>query len=126
MAEYGFLTARVFTSRGQIPIEGASVVVETADTGSIMGARITNRNGHTLPVRVETPPVSESEAPGRGVPFASVNVRISHPKYYTIYIRNAQVFSGQTSVQQAELIPIEENDRVPFRLGDFFVTPQNL
>ena len=126
MAEYGFLTARVFTSRGQIPIEGASVVVETADTGSIMGARITNRNGHTLPVRVETPPVSESEAPGRGVPFESVNVRISHPKYYTIYIRNAQVFSGQTSVQQAELIPIEENDRVPFRLGDFFVTPQNL
>lgn len=126
MAEYGFITARVFTSRGQIPIEGASLVVETSDNSSILGARITDENGHTVPVRVQTPPAADSLTPGGGAAFASVNLRISHPMYYTFYVRDAQVFEGQISIQPAELIPIEENDRVPFRLGDFLVTPQNL
>lgn len=126
MAEYGFVTAIVFTSRGQIPIEGASLVVESSDSSSILGARITDENGRTVPVRIETPPVANSLSPGGGTAFASVNLRISHPMYYTYYVRDAQVFEGQISVQQAEMIPIEENDRVPFRLGDFLVTPQNL
>lgn len=126
MAEYGFITARVFTSRGQIPISGASVVVETSDGSSILGARITDDDGLTMPVRIETPAKDTSTQPGVENPFTSVNIRISHPMYYTYYVRDAQVFEGQTSVQVAELLPIEENDRAPFRLGEFFVTPQNL
>lgn len=126
MAEYGFITARVFTSRGQIPISGASVVIESSDNSSILGARITDDNGLTAPVRVETPAKAMSTQPGNELPFTSVNVRVSHPMYYTYYVRDAQVFEGQTSLQVAELIPIEENDRPPFRLGEFFVTPQNL
>ena len=126
MAEYGFVTARVFTSRGQIPISGASVTIETSDNSTVLGARITDENGLTSPVRVQTPAKSTSTQPGNEKPFTTVNVRVSHPMYYTYYVRDAQVFEGQTSVQVAEMIPIEENDRVPFRLGEFFVTPQNL
>ena len=126
MAEYGFVTARVFTSRGQIPIEGASVVVETADNSSVLGARITDKNGLASPVRIQTPPKDLSVSPGGDEPFAMVSIRVSHPMYYTYYVQNVQVFSGQTSLQNAELVPIEENDRVPFRLSDFLVTPQNL
>ena len=126
MAEYGFVTARVFTSRGQIPIEGASVVVETADNSSVLGARITDTNGLASPVRIQSPPRDLSVSPGADEPFAIVTIRVSHPLYYTYYVQNVQVFSGQTSVQNAELVPIEENDRVPFRLSDFLVTPQNL
>lgn len=126
MAEYGFITARVFTSRGQIPISGASVIIESSDNSSVLGARITDDNGLTAPVRVETPAKAMSTQPGNELPFTSVNVRVSHPMYYTYYVRDAQVFEGQTSLQLAELIPIEENDRAPFPLGEFFVTPQNL
>lgn len=126
MTEYGFITARVFTSRAQIPISGASVVIESSNTGSVLGARITDENGLTSPVRIETPPKDNSTSPGYDSPFTSVNIRISHPMYYTYYVRDAQVFEGQTSVQNAELVPIEENDRVPFRLEDFLITPQNL
>lgn len=126
MSEYGFVTARVFTSRGQIPIEGASVVVETADNSSVLGARITDKNGLASPVRIQTPPKDLSVSPGGDEPFAMVSIRVSHPMYYTYYVQNVQVFSGQTSLQNAELVPIEENDRVPFRLSDFLVTPQNL
>ena len=79
-----------------------------------------------MPVRIETPAKDMSTQPGNPSPFTSVNVRVSHPMYYTYYVRDAQVFEGETSVQVAELIPIEENDRVPFRLSDFLVTPQNL
>lgn len=126
MAEYGFVTARVFTSRAQIPVTGASVVIESNNTGSVLGARITDENGLTSPVRIETPSKDNSTSPGYDTPFTSVNIRISHPMYYTYYVRDAQVFEGQTSVQNAELVPLEENDRAPFRLEDFFVTPQNL
>ena len=126
MSEYGFVTARVFTSRGQIPIEGASVVVETVDNSSVLGARITDKNGLASPVRIQTPPKDLSVSPGGDEPFAMVSIRVSHPMYYTYYVQNVQVFSGQTSLQNAELVPIEENDCVPFRLSDFLVTPQNL
>ena len=126
MTEYGYVITKVFTSRGEIPISDASVVVVTADGGEVLGARITDSNGKTAPVMVETPSVEMSESPNNGIPFASVNLRISHPDYYTYYVRDAQVFSGQTSVQQAELIPLEENATTPFTLREFFVTPQNL
>ena len=126
MEEFGYFTARVFTSRGEIPVSDASVVIENYDTSSILGARVTDENGKITPIIINTPPKSDSQSPGNVTPFATVNVRISHPRYYTQYIRNAQVFEGETSVANAELIPIDYTLDYPFRSIDSTVTPQNL
>lgn len=126
MADFGYFTARVFTSRGEIPISDASVVIENYDSSSILGARVTDDNGRITPIIINTPSKSESQSPGEEMPFATVNVRISHPGYYTRYIRNAQVFEGETSVADAELIPIDYTLDYPFRAIEFTVTPQNL
>lgn len=126
MSDFGYFTARVYTSRGEIPIKDASVVIENYDSSAVLGARITDENGKTTPVIINTPPVAESQSPGGENPFATVNVRISHPGFYTRYIRNAQVFEGETSVAEAELIPIDYTLDFPMRVEDFTVTPQNL
>ncbi len=127
MAEFGYFIARVYTSKGEIPVSDASVVIESYDMSSILGARVTDDNGRITPVIINTPKKSESQSPGaQEQPFTSVNVRISHPRYYTYYIRNAQVFEGETSIADAELIPIDYTSDYPFRGYDFNVTPQNL
>ena len=126
MDDFGYFTARVYTSRGEIPISDASVVIESYDASSILGARITDANGKITPIIINTPPKSESQSPGGESPFATVNVRISHPGYYTRYIRNAQVFEGETSYADAELIPIDYTLDYPYRTIDVTVTPQNL
>ncbi len=127
MAEFGYFTARVYTSKGEIPVSDASVVIENYDMSSILGARVTDEDGKITPIIINTPKRSESQSPGaQEAPFASVNVRISHPRYYTYYIRNAQVFEGETSMADAELIPIDYTADYPFKAFDFNVTPQNL
>lgn len=126
MAEYGYVSARVFTSRGQIPVENASVTVEKDDLSAVLGARITDENGKITPIQISTPSKEQSLTPGTINPFTRVNIRISHPDFYTYYVRDAQVFEGETSVQFAELIPIDKYDTFPYRLDDFSVSPQNL
>ena len=126
MSDFGYFTARVYTSRGEIPIKDASVVIENYDSTSVLGARVTDANGKIAPIAIITPPLAESQSPGVENPFASVNVRISHPGFYTRYIRNAQVFEGETSIAEAELIPIDYTLDFPLRVEDFTVTPQNL
>ena len=126
MSDFGYFTARVYTSRGEIPIKDASVVIENYDSTSVLGARVTDANGKITPIALNTPPLADSQSPGVENPFASVNVRISHPGFYTRYIRNAQVFEGETSIAEAELIPIDYTLDLPLRVEDFTVTPQNL
>ena len=126
MSDFGYFTARVYTSRGEIPIKDASVVIENFDSSAVLGARVTDSNGKITPVVINTPPLADSQSPGVENPFATVNVRISHPGFYTQYIRNAQVFEGETSLAEAELIPIDYTLDIPLRIEDFTVTPQNL
>lgn len=128
MANYGFIVARVFTSRAQIPISGATVTVETSDMESVLGARVTNKDGRTAPIQIEAPKKALSESPqNRGSnPFASVNIRISHPGYYTYYIQDAQIFDGETTIQNAELVPLPQSSEYNMRLNEYFVTPQPL
>ncbi len=126
MAEYGYVIARVYTSRGEIPIKNASVIVESEDSKSILGARITNENGRTSPISIMTPDKYLSESAGEENPFTTVNIRISHPSYFTVYIKNAQVFSGQTTIQNAEMVPLPQRSEFNTRLEEFLVTPQVL
>ena len=126
MSDFGYFTARVYTSRGEIPIKDASVVIENFDSSAVLGASVTDSNGKITPVVINTPPLADSQSPGVENPFATVNVRISHPGFYTQYIRNAQVFEGETSLAEAELIPIDYTLDFPLRIEDFTVTPQNL
>ncbi len=128
MAENGYLAVRVYTSRAQLPIEGATVTVTrpTPNGTKLLATRITDRSGNIAPVAVETPDREESLQAGIRIPFASVDITADYPGYERILVENAQIFSGVLSQQNLELIPIEERPEV-FNMTEVFqVTSQEL
>lgn len=128
MPENGYIKARIYTSRGELPIEGAVVTITQKGTGLpvLLGKRTTDRNGLTTSVTVAAPSRSLSESPSDEVPFALVNARVDHPKYYTVFISDAQIFSGETTMIETPLIPLSENEAYDNMAEIFEQTPQNL
>ena len=124
----GYIVAQVYTSRGVIPIKDATVSVtqEKDNKRILVGVRKTNENGRTSPVLIETPDEELSTSPGNPAPFAVCNLHIEHPDYYTMFIKDVQVFANTTSFQTASLVPIEEQANNKSPVETFQVTPQNL
>ncbi|MBQ4527822.1 MAG: spore cortex-lytic protein [Clostridia bacterium] len=116
----GYVTARVYTSDAQIPVKDATFSVLSADgSNKLIGVRITDENGKTELVSVDTPDIALSTSPGNEKPFTGVNVRIDHPGFNTAYIEGVQVFAEQVSVQNVELIPTAPH--IPYdNKADFF------
>lgn len=124
----GFLIAQVYTSRGAIPIEGASISIYTdlPEGKNLLGNRSTDLSGKTTLIPLEAPDRSLSQQPSQTKPFASYVLQADHPLYYTVQIRDIQVFDGSTSVQNIEMIPLEEWSQDDQRLKVFSVTPPEL
>ena len=123
----GFITARAYMSYAQIPLEDVAVVV-TAQDGTAIAMRLTNRSGLTEPISVPTPEKSESQAPEeRGeIPFTDVTVYAFKTDFEQVAARNVQIFPGVTTVQDLEMIPLSE---LPDRWDEnvlFNTPPQNL
>ena len=127
MAE-GYIIAQVYTSRGVIPIKDASVNVtqEKDNKRVLVGVRKTDENGKTTPITVKAPDEELSLLPGLGTPFAVCDIQIEHPNYYTIFIKDVQIFANITSIQNAAIIPIEEGVNTKNAVETFEVLPQNL
>ena len=106
----GYITARVYTSDAKIPVRGATFTVVSADgANTLLGIRFTDENGKTELISVETPDASLSLTPGNKNPFTLVNVRVDHPDYKSYNVLGVQVFAGQISVIDAELLPTAEH-----------------
>ena len=110
----GTLTVRVYTSRAELPIEGATVVV-TQDGGQgkldLLSVQVTDSSGRIKPVRIETPALWESESPAgenMGAPFALCNVWAEHPGYGMLEVEGVQIFPGIETMQDMELVPLAE------------------
>lgn len=134
MASKGYIIAQVFTAQQILPLADASVTVTQRNGGniSLIGFRITDIDGKTGAIEVETPDSALSREPGNDRPFSVFDISIEHPMYYPIMIRGAQVFGGETTQQRAEMIPIADNvDELNggsgnMSLEDVVITPQNL
>jgi hypothetical protein len=73
------------------------------------------------------PDLSSSQTPNTGViPFAVVNLYTRINKYEAIEIENLQVFSGVTTLQNLEFIPLSELPNDWNKLEIFNTPPQNL
>ncbi len=128
MAQKGYLSTRIYTSRGSIPIEGASVTVikNNGDRQNIIARRTTDRNGQIVLVTIDAPDSELSLSPGNEDVFAVVDVRIDKENFYTVIIKDVQIFGGQTTLVDTPLIPIIENEDFENRAEEFTETPQNL
>ncbi len=124
----GYIVVNVYTSRAQIPLIDAQVSV-TSGAGAnskLLGFRTTNESGQTAPISISTPDLELSLSPSKIVPFAICDIKISHPSYYTLTITNVQIFANTQTIQNVELIPLEENSLPEDRFISRNTPSQNL
>lgn len=111
LAATGTILTRVFTSRAQLPVAGATVAfTQRSDQGrhTLLALRVTDANGRTEPVSVPTPDPSASEAPGTITPFAVCDIWVESPGYELLVVENVQIFPNTETLQELELIPLPE------------------
>ena len=124
----GYIRAVVYTSDARIPIENAlfTVLKNSEDTRSLVGARFTDKNGVTPVVVLDAPDAYLSQSSGNEAPYTLVDVRVDHPMYKTYYVSGVQIFAGQVSIQEAPLLPLDRNVPTDMRSERFDIPKQNL
>lgn len=115
--DVGYLTVRVSTAGGAIPLAGASVNIRGGDVSdsSVIYALTTSSDGLTRTVSLPAPPRSASQAPQNEQPTYSVyNVDVFASGYYPAFFHNVPIFSGINSIQPAVLLPEIEGARFDY------------
>ena len=126
--EIGYISARVYTSDAELPIEGAlfSVTSLNNNVHNLIGMRISDENGKTEPIEVESPDSSLSQSPGNSKPYTTVNIRVDHPDFKTFQVEGVQVFAGETSIQDAPMIPTTYDIDYNQKSDIYDIEPNNL
>ena len=112
MPENGNLIVNVTTARGAIPLAGAAVTVfyNEPENSGIAAVSETDSAGKTARMTLPAPSRALSESPGNSRPFAAYTVQIEKEGYYTITNAGVPIFSGITSIQPADMLPLAEYD----------------
>lgn len=129
MASTGYLRAQLYTGRQALPVADVAVsIIQKEKDGKekLIAFRQTDLSGKTERVELITPNLEYSTSPQEEKGFSSYDVRLCHPAYYSVLIENVQVFSGIESIQEMEMIPLEEFSDPSQRSRTYIVTPQDL
>lgn len=111
MTDFGRLQVQVFKAREAIPIENATVTIFSREEGELTPLTVTttNRSGFTPAITLPTVSASLSLEPGNAHPYTTYIVQVNAPGYFTVQDVEVPVYSGITSVQPAEMLPLPEN-----------------
>ncbi len=119
----GYLKANIYTANRLFPIAGAQMTVYK--NGDIIAYRQSNKNGVTEPIGISSPDKDLSETPGNSLPFSSVDVTVKAPGFESLIYKGVQVFAGETSILNVDMIPIADNPALN-KPGEVNIRPQNL
>ena len=126
MSSNGYITARAYMSYAQIPLEDVAVVV-TAQDGTAIAMRLTDRNGKILPIEVPVPDKNESQQPEPGEkPFTNVNLYARLAGFEQVDAEDLQVFADTITVQDLEMVPLSELPNQFDQSVRYRTPPQNL
>lgn len=116
----GRLQIQIISERQEIPVKGA--VVEVSYTGlpeDTLEEVTTDGNGRTDTLELGTPPVEYSLDPASETqPYAEYTLRVSAAGFEAATVTGIQLLSGQTSLQNIRLRPLE-----PSQTPDVIVIP---
>ena len=122
----GYIQVRAFTSYAQIPLQDVAVVV-TAQDGTAIAMRLTDRNGRIVPIELPVPEKAESQSPDpQEKPYGIVNLYARKKGFEQIESENLQVFADTTTYQNLEMIPLAELPDSWDQTVIFDTPPQNL
>jgi hypothetical protein len=124
--EVGYIQVNAFTSIARIPLENVAISV-TAQDGTALAMRLTDRNGLIRPIEIPVPAKSAGLTPNTGViPFTSVNLYARLEGYEQVENEGLQVFPGTVTNQDLEMIPHSELPASWSKIGVFETPAQNL
>ncbi|MEE0285832.1 MAG: peptidoglycan-binding protein [Faecalibacterium prausnitzii] len=106
----GILRIQAFAARQSAPVEG--VTVNIVGDG-FTAARMTDAEGNAADVTLTAPDcaLSLEEDNTTRLPYAVCSLTASKAGYRTVRIQGIQVFAGQVTLAQPEMIPETEEDR---------------
>lgn len=102
------LIFQLSTAREALPVSGAQVTVTDPETGQSR-TQMTNTSGRTAPLCLTAPAAALTFVPESTVlPYKKYSARIEAEGYFPVLIEGIQMFSGQESLQEVEMIPAGE------------------
>lgn len=104
----GTLKIELTSSVGAIPVENATIKISyTGDPETSLEQVTTNAEGQTETVTLAAPPLEYSMEPEQSQPYAEYTIDIEAEGYRPINIEGIDVFSGELSLQNVKMEPIE-------------------
>lgn len=107
----GTLIIEVTTANGDIPLHNAHITVfrQNGDEKHILAFLTTDKSGKTPSITLGAPPGTLSLNPDNTVkPYASYNIYTTMEGFYPVVNNNVPVFSGVSSIQQVNMIPLPQ------------------
>ena len=126
MASTGTIQFRIFTSNASIPVEGATVIVRQQDPPyELLGILTTDESGQTRPLTIAARDVALGQTPESLVePWVGLTVQVEHPEFEQVQLNGVQLFPGILTVQNVQLLPLQEFDTEQNHEQQFDFTPQ--
>jgi hypothetical protein len=118
---YGYLIVNVFTARGAIPLQDATVTIfDNEKYGKpIIVVLTTDSSGKTERYALPAPSRELSQQYYSRKPYATYMIQVELEGFYTVTNNNVPIFDGVTSIQPVEMVPLAEfnSDRIYPRVG---------
>lgn len=126
MPATGYIQVHAFTSYARLPLEDVAITV-TAEDGTAIAMRLTDRSGTISPIGIPVPDLAESQTPDTGErPFQTVNLFARLRGYEQAEYEQVQVFPDTVTNQDIEMIPLSELPNAWDQTAIFRTPPQNL
>ena len=109
MKNTGTLRIQTFAARQSAPVEGVTVTVQ--GDGFTLHC-ITDATGSAADIPVEAPACTLSLDEDNTIrPYAVVSLTAAKSGYRTVRIEGIQIFAGQVTLAQPQMLPVTEEDR---------------
>ena len=109
MNNTGTLRIQTFAARQSAPMEGVTVAVQ-GDGFTLH--RITDATGSAADIPIEAPACALSlDEDNTTRPYAIVSLTAAKPGYRTVRIEGIQIFAGQVTLAQPQMLPDTEEGR---------------
>ena len=126
MSATGYIRLHAYESFARIPLKDVAVAI-TAEDGTAIALRLTDRNGQVAQVEIPVPDRIESQSPDPVQrPYALVNLYAHLRGYEQVDAENLQIFADTVTDQELMMIPLSE---LPSQWNQTIVyntPPQNL
>ena len=106
---------RIFaTTEGEVyPIKVARIEISsTGEPNRILEVLTTNESGNSETIPLDAPPLEYSMSPSDNQPYSEYNIKITAPNYEEQIITGVQILSGETGVQNVQMIPSPEGQSI--------------